>query len=119
MMNNLFVPSDLFVPSKHLTLADKMYEYDAEADVLDAVQDWCLREGYLPIRINDSMHKGYSDLFICVQGRLVCAELKSRTGKPSKHQIDFINKVMQYGGVGGVCRSIADVEDLCDEARLY
>lgn len=118
-MNNLFEPEPLFVKEVKLSFKDKMREYDAEADVLDAVQKWCLQEGYLPIRINDSMHKGYSDLFIVVQGRLVCAELKSRTGKPSKHQIDFIEQIEKYGAIGGVCRSIADVEDLCDEARIY
>lgn len=115
----LFEREPLFIQEMKLSFKDKIAQYDAEADLLDAVQKWCLQEGYLPIRINDSMHRGYSDLFIIVQGRIVCAELKDKTGKPSKHQLDFIRKVEQYGGIGGVCRSIADVEDLCDEARYY
>lgn len=118
-MTNLFEPEPLFAPDVKIDLHDKLREYDEEADILDAVQDWCLQEGYLPIRITDFSHKGYSDLFIVVQGRLVCAELKSRTGKPSKHQIQFIKQIEDYGAIGGVCRSIADVEDLCDEARMY
>lgn len=118
-MSNLFESEPLFVQEVRLSFKDKMREYDDEADILDAVQEWCLQEGYLPIRINDVMHKGYSDLFIVVQGKLVCAELKSRTGKPSQHQIDFIQRIETYGAIGGVCRSIADVEDLCDEARYY
>lgn len=118
-MSNLFVPEPLFAPEIKLSLQEKLATFDAEADLLDAVQDWCLKEGYLPIRINDSMHRGYSDLFIVVQGRLVVAELKRRDGKPTKHQLDFIERVEEYGGVGGVCWTIADVEDLCDEARYY
>lgn len=118
-MSNLFEPEPLFVQELKLTFKDKLKQYDAEADFLSAAQKWCLQEGYLPIRINDSMHRGYSDLFIVVQGRLVCAELKDKTGKPSKHQLEFIKKVESYGAIGGVCRSIADIEDLCDEARQY
>jgi hypothetical protein len=118
-MTNLFEPEPLFVEETKLSFKDKLRMYEDEGEFLDVVQEWCYSEGYLPIRINDSMHKGYSDLFIVVQGRLVCAELKRRTGKPSQHQLDFIDKVEQYGAIGGVCRCIAEVEDLCDEARFY
>lgn len=118
-MSDLFEPEPLFVQELKLSFRDKIKQYDAEAGLLDAVQAWCLQEGYLPIRITDSMHKGYSDLFIVVQGRLVCAELKDKTGKPSRHQLEFIRDIESYGAIGGVCRSIADVEDLCDEARQY
>ena len=118
-MTNLFEPESLFVQEIKLSFKDKMAMYDKEADFLEAAIKWCFQEGYYPIRINDSMHRGYSDLFIVVQGRLVCAELKDNTGKPSKHQLDFIERVESYGAIGGVCRTIADIEDLCDEARLY
>ena len=118
-MSNLFEEEPLFAPETHLSFKDKTREYDDEADLLDAVQKWCLQEGYLPIRITDFSHRGYSDLFIVVQGKLVCAELKSRTGKPSQHQIQFIKQVEKYEAIGGICKSIADVEDLCDEARYY
>ena len=37
----------------------------------------------------------------------------------SSHQLEFIEKVQAFGGIGGVCRTIADIEDLCDEARYY
>ena len=99
----------LFVQEVNLSFKDKMRQYDDEASLL---KDF-------PIRITDGYHRGYSDLFILVQGRLVCAELKDKDGKPSKHQIEFIEKVQAYGGVGGICRTIAEVEDLCDEARYY
>ena len=118
-MNNLFIPDNLFEEEITRSYKDKLREYDAEADLLDAVQEWCYEEGYLPIRINDSMHRGYSDLFIVVQGKLVVAELKASNGRPSKHQLDFIEQVEAYGGIGGVCKTIAEVEDLCDAARYY
>lgn len=118
-MGTLFEPEPLFVQEVKLSFKDKLKQYDAEADLLKDAIKWCYDQGYLPIRITDASHRGYSDLFIVVQGRLVCAELKDKTGKPSKHQLDFIAKVERYGGIGGVCRTIADIEDLCDEARQY
>ena len=118
-MNNLFETEALFAPETTVSLKDKLHEYDEEADLLDAVQKWCLQEGYLPLRITDFSHRGYSDLFIIVQGRLVCAELKAKTGKPSQHQLQFLKQIEKYEAIGGICKSIADVEDLCDEARYY
>lgn len=110
---------DLFVKEVHLSFTDKMQQYDDEASLLKDAIDWCFEQGYYPIRITDAYHRGYSDLFILVQGRLVVAELKDKDGKPSKHQLEFIEKVQAFGGVGGVCRTIAEIEDLCDEARYY
>lgn len=115
-MTNL---DDLFVKEVNLSFRDKMSEYDDEASLLKDATDWCYSQGYLPIRITDAYHRGYSDLFIVVQGRLVVAELKDKDGKPSKHQLEFIEEVQAFGGVGGVCRTIAELEDLCDEARYY
>ena len=110
-MTNL---DDLFVQEVKLSFKDKMHQYDDEAALLKDATDWCYAQGYYPIRITDAYHRGYSDLFIVVQGRLVVAELKDKDGKPSKHQLEFIEKVQAFGGVGGVCRTIAEIEDLYD-----
>ena len=109
----------LFVKEVNLSFKDKMREYNDEASLLKDAISWCFEQGYYPIRITDGYHRGYSDLFIVVQGRLVVAELKDKDGKPTKHQLEFIEKVQAFGGSGGVCRTIADIEDLCDEARYY
>lgn len=110
---------DLFVSEIQRSVKEMNHEYDLEGDLLEDAIKWCRQQGYLPIRINDSMHLGYSDLFIVVQGRLVVAELKAKDGSASKHQIDFIEKIMTFGGIGGVCKSLAELEDLCDAARDY
>lgn len=69
------------------------------------------------MRICDKYTKGYSDIFICVRGILVVAELKDNTGTPSQHQLDFIDDIVRCGGVGGVCRSVAEVAALVEEAK--
>lgn len=112
-------PESLFVQEVNLSFKDKIQQYDDEADLLKDAINWCWEQGYQPIRITDAYHRGYSDLFINVQGRLVCAELKDKDGKPTKHQIEFIEKVQAFGGVAGVCQTIGEIEDLCDEARYY
>lgn len=84
------------------------------------VKEWLepqRRDGILMMRICDRYTKGYSDLFICVQGILVVAELKDNIGTPSQHQLDFIDDVIACGGIGGVCRSVKEVADLVEQAK--
>ena len=102
-------PESLFVQEVNLSFKDKLHQYDDEADLLKDAIAWCYDQGYYPIRITDGYHRGYSDLFIVVQGRLVVAELKDKDGKPSKHQLEFIEKVQAFGGVVGVCRTIGEI----------
>ena len=75
------------------------------------------REGIKVIRICDRYNKGYSDLFICVRGVFVVAELKDDTGTPTKHQIQFIDEMKEAGAIGGVCRTVKEVADLVEEAK--
>ena len=94
--------------------------YSDEADLMKAVKDWLEpqeRDGIKVLRICDRYAKGYSDLFICVRGIFVVAELKDDTGKPTKHQLDFIKQMCAAGAIGGVCRSVKDVADLVEQAK--
>ena len=95
--------------------------YTEEAALLKAVIRWLepqQRDGIKVIRVCDRFHKGYSDLFICARGRFVVAELKDDTGTATPHQEIFIEEMIAAGAVGGICRSVKDVQDLIDKA-LY
>ena len=61
--------------------------------------------------------KGYSDLFINVRGVFVVAELKDDVGVATPHQEQFIEEMARCGAIGGVCRSVADVERLVNAAK--
>ena len=94
--------------------------YQEEAELLKKTVDWLepqFRDGIKVMRICDRYTKGYSDLFICVRGILVVAELKDDTGKPSKQQLEFIKDIVTCGGIGGVCRTVKDVADLVEQAK--
>lgn len=94
--------------------------YEDEADLVKAVKEWLEpqeRDGIKMLRICDRYTKGYSDLFICVRGIFVVAELKDNTGTPSKHQLEFIEEMVACGAIGGVCRSVKDVADLIEKAK--
>lgn len=96
------------------------HTYKDEADLLKDTIAWLepqIRDGIKVIRICDRYHKGYSDLFICVRGIFVCAELKDDTGKASQHQLEFIREMQRAGAVCGVCRTIKEVADLVDIAK--
>lgn len=94
--------------------------FKEEADLLKAVTDWLepqRRDGIKVIRICDRYNKGYSDLFICVRGIFVVAELKDDEGEASPHQEEFIADILACGGIGAVCRTVKEVADLVDEAK--
>lgn len=94
--------------------------YDKEADLLTDVLKWFAPQepsGIVALPIRDRYAKGYSDLFICVRGRLVVAELKDNIGTASPHQIAFLNKMRKAGAVGGICRSVEEVATLVKEAE--
>jgi len=94
--------------------------YTEEAVLLRKTMKWLepqVRDNIVALRICDRYAKGYSDIFICVNGRLVLAELKDDTGHPSPHQLLFIKKMRKAGAIGGICRSIQDVADLIDQAK--
>lgn len=95
-------------------------QYDDEADLLKDVKEWLepqRRDGIKMMRICDRYTRGYSDIFICVRGLLVVAELKDKTGTASQHQLDFIDDIIACGGIGGVCRTVKEVADLVEQAK--
>lgn len=97
-------------------------QYDSEAELLEKVMDWLEKQrryGVKAIRINDMYHKGYSDIFICVNGWFVVAELKDKTGTASPHQIEFIQDMRKAGALGAICRSVRDVYYLVVNAKEH
>lgn len=95
--------------------------YKEEATLLRKVLEWLepqRRDGVKVIRVCDRYNKGYSDLFICVRGIFVVAELKDDTGTASPHQKQFVEDIVACGGIGyHECRSVADVAKLVEEAK--
>ena len=100
------------LPSDHM--------YEEEADLLADVTKWLepqRRDGIMLIRVCDMFNKGYADLFLCVRGIFVVAELKDNVGTPTPHQRLFIRDIKECGGIGAVCRTVKEVADLVDEAK--
>jgi len=76
------------------------------------------RDGIKVLRICDRYAKGYSDLFLCVQGVFTIIELKTVDGECTPHQTLFIKEMLECGAVGGVCRSLQQVAEIIEEAKL-
>lgn len=94
--------------------------WDDEGKLQAAVMKWLApqrRDGIEVLRICDRYTKGYSDLFICVHGVFVCAELKDDSGHASPQQIEFLDKMLHAGAVVGICRTVGDVSKLVDIAK--
>lgn len=95
-------------------------QYTDEATLQRKVIDWLepqRRDGIKVLRICDRYAKGYSDLFICVRGIFVVAELKDDTGTASPHQLQFIEEMQEAGAVVGICRTLRDVVNLVEAAK--
>lgn len=95
-------------------------QYSDEGTLLKKVMEWLepqKRDRIKAIRICDRYNKGYSDVFVCVHGILVLAELKDDTGTPTPHQIQFLEEMRAAGAIGGICRSVKDVADLIEQAK--
>ena len=94
--------------------------YTDEATLQRKVIEWLepqRRDGIKVLRICDRYAKGYSDLFICVRGIFVVAELKDDTGTASPHQLQFIKEMQEVGAISGVCRTLQDVANLVEAAK--
>lgn len=91
--------------------------HQSEATLLRNVTDYLAYYTHIKtIRISDRYNKGYSDLFICADGRFVASELKADKGVASPHQKLFIKDISRAGAVGGICWSIQEVLDLINKA---
>lgn len=54
--------------------------------------------------------RGVADILGIYKGRPLAIEVKSKTGKLSEHQLDFLVEFSARGGIAVVARSIEDVE---------
>jgi len=63
-------------------------------------------------RSNNPFHiKGVADIIgVLPDGRFLAIEVKSKTGKASPEQIEFIKKINFMGGKAFIARSVEDVE---------
>ena len=94
--------------------------YKEEAELLKKTIEWLepqRRDGIKVLRICDRYAKGYADLFICVRGIFVCAELKDDKGTASPHQKEFLKDMAMAGAICGVCRTVKEVAALVDIAK--
>ena len=106
--------------TKRISRSPSDQQYQDEATLLRKVMEWLepqKRDRIKAIRVCDRYNKGYSDVFICVRGILVLAELKDDTGTASPHQELFLEEMCAAGAIGGVCRSVKEVADLVEHAK--
>lgn len=62
-------------------------------------------------RLSFGMRKGVSDILGIFNGKLLAIEVKSKTGRLSPYQKEFLEDVKRHGGIAFVARSVDDVID--------
>lgn len=94
-------------------------QYDNEAQLLkDALTFLSTLKQTKVIRINDSCHRGYADLLLCYHGQFVAIELKDKIGKPSPHQLLFLDNIIKAQGIGGIAHNLSEIKTILSIA-LY
>ena len=102
--------------SKKFYSADQHTTHKLEADFLEAATGFCKVAGILVVRQAQATRRGVADLLLCCNGRFIAAELKAEDGEPTPHQLKFIDKVIDNGGLGAVCSTLGEIWELLDEA---
>lgn len=71
--------------------------------------------------ITTGVPKGYSDLsgHRKRDGKAVYIEVKTKTGRPSKEQVNFLHRMRETGAIAGICRSAEDALTLIKEEQVY
>lgn len=77
-----------------------------EAVLLKNVKEMLDLMGALIVRESKATKRGVSDLLVCYRGRFVAIETKDDTGAPSPHQLKFILKVREAGGIADVVTTV-------------
>lgn len=64
--------------------------------------------------------KGSSDLIGIdhATGRFLALEVKTQKGKVDEHQRNFLDRIIQFGGIAGVARSPQDAVEIIESARI-
>lgn len=103
--------------------------YASEAQIQAAILEYLQWRGVLAFRVNSgeintiksdgsSNHiklapKGTADIIgLLPGGRFLAIEVKDRKGKQTKEQVEFMNRVIQGGGLYVLARSVETVEEV-------
>jgi hypothetical protein len=84
-----------------------------ERELLTKVERYLKSKGIWYYKASDKWTSGIPDLIICLQGRFVGIELKTKKGVVSKIQNYIGDKLTKAGGIWAVCRSVNEVEEIC------
>ena len=89
-----------------------------EAALTRKVKEWLKKQPDVAFfKASDRYQKGISDFIVCVRGIMVCLELKAEKGKPSQHQLMFLEEFEKAGAICGVCYTLEEVKELVEKAR--
>lgn len=71
-------------------------------------------------RRKNSIHRklGIADILGIYEGRPFAIEVKSKSGRLSQHQREFLNEFKAHGGISIMARSIEDVEEALKQSQI-
>lgn len=68
--------------------------------------------------VTSGLPPGTSDLVFIGANKVAFIEVKTPTGRPSKDQVNFINKMRELGHTAGIARSVDDAIQLINQQPI-
>lgn len=65
--------------------------------------------------VSSGLPPGVSDLLFIGKGNIAFIEVKTKTGRASAEQINFINKMRELGHTAGIARSVREACEMIGE----
>ena len=82
----------------------------SETQLKNQVKRWVNAQGGFCLKTSDRFTSGIPDLWVCIHGRGVWIELKTKTGKVSAIQQWTIDQIRGAEGEAVVCHSLDEVK---------
>jgi len=69
-------------------------------------------KGAYVVKVVSANRAGIPDVLACLEGKFIGVEVKNEKGIPSPLQLYNIRRIVDSGGIAGICRSVGDVDKL-------
>lgn len=69
---------------------------------------WCKRNGYRCVKTQALGQMGFPDRTVFGKGRIAFVELKSPRGRPTAHQLEWVDYLQAEGHRAGIARTLDD-----------
>ena len=93
-------------------------DLESEKSIEQAFVKWAESEGYFALKLSIQGRRGFPDRTVFLRdGRVLFLEFKRPGGKPSLHQLDWIQRLKAYGHRPLIVYSVEEAKQAVEDAE--